>query len=153
MGHSNYTENFDVVVHANCSQDGFFQAIFQTYNGTIDSADYIETRRANCSETVTFTKKGNVSHNVAIFPEMRYVGILTSIRTTTGPSTTTMNSMSVPNESHVCKYPLISTYFSLYHFCVFHFLGLIISIIMCVLLIIVIVIAFLVSYSTARLTK
>ena len=103
MGHSKDIENFNVVVYANCSQDGFFQAIFQTYNGTIESADYIETKRARCSEKVTFTRKGNVSYNVAVFPEMQYPGILTSNKTITEPLSATTVTQTIPKESLIGK--------------------------------------------------
>ena len=83
--------NYEVIVYVNCSH-GFFQAIFQTYNDTIQSADYIVVKRARCSEEVIFFKKEeDIDYNIAVFPEFEYVGILSPNQTneTTEPLHTT----------------------------------------------------------------
>jgi len=97
--------NKNVVVHGNCSQDDFYQAIFQTYNGTTESADYIVAERASCSETVTFTRDNDLPYNVAVFPESIYSGILSPNSPTTRPTAITTISMPASNngESYVCK--------------------------------------------------
>ena len=78
---TNNESNIYISVTCNCQHGNYYQAIFQIYNGQIDSVDYIVAKRARCSESLFFNCKHNASGNIITFLEDDYIGILGTNKT------------------------------------------------------------------------